>query len=75
MSKVSYNAFDELAKKVWAAGTLEAKRTELHNMINAFQFKGKQEAYRLNVDTETNLMKLDKLAANFLHVGYGDRVI
>jgi len=74
-NKVSYNAFDELAQKVWAAKSIEAKREELHKMVNEFKFKDKQESYHQHVDTETSEKKLDMLAANFLHVGYGDRVI
>lgn len=74
-NKINYNAFDDLAQQVWASQGVETKRKKLHEMVNAFQFKDKQEMYHMRVDAEMSEKKLDMLAANFLHVGYGDRVI
>jgi DNA-binding ferritin-like protein (Dps family) len=58
---------DQLAQKVWALPKteVEQKKEILHEMIDAFKFKDKQEKFHLVVTGEDRAARLDKLAADF----------
>ena len=67
-------ALDSIAQKVWAAPTVEEKRTLVCEMIDQFQHKSKAEEYKRQAMTMSTKYKLDNFAAQ-LELRNGNQVI
>ena len=62
------------AKEVWAAKSLEAKRSAMLVLLDQFQHKDKVQQFIDEVNSTTSLKRLDFLASN-LFLRDGDPVI
>lgn len=67
--------FDVEAQRVWTTPDIEGKKEILHRMIDAFKFPKKAEQFRQKVDKMTSGVALDRLAADVMQVGHGNKVI
>ncbi len=60
------NDLGQLAQKVWQYSDVEAKKHTLHEMVDSFKFKEKQEKFHLIITRENRPSRLDKLAADLM---------
>lgn len=67
-------ALDSIAQKVWAAATIEEKRTLVCEMIDQFQYKAKAEEFKRQAMAMTSKYKLDNFATQ-LELRNGNKVI
>jgi len=62
--KVEYKNLDDMAQAVWGTSDIDEKKALLHEMVDSFRFKDKQEKFRRDVDRTTQAGRLDYLASN-----------
>ena len=59
-----YKNLDYLAKLVWATPDIPTKRKLVDQMVDEFQFKGKQRYFRQQIARMNTSLAFDYLAAN-----------
>jgi hypothetical protein len=64
----------EMAQQVWATKNIAEKKTLLHDMVDDFKFKGKQDHFRVVIEGTDKAARLDKLAAD-LALADTDKVV
>jgi len=59
-----YKNLDYLAQQIWATPDIPTKRNLANQMVDEFQFKGKQRYFRQQITSLNTPLALDYLAAN-----------
>lgn len=54
------------AQLIWRTPDVESKKVLLHEMVNSFRYKDKQEYFHKLINGEGRIHKLDKLAADIM---------
>lgn len=66
LEQAIYYNLEQLAQMVWKAGSIEAKKARLTEMVNQMKFRGKAAKFIGEIQQMTSIHRLDRFASDLM---------